>query len=918
MPKTTRSTRSAAIFPATLKALSAAVLLACAASPASHAAGLGKLTVLSSLGQPLHAEIELTAVGKDEGDDLRARLAPVEAYREANVDFNPALMSLRFATERRAGRQFVRITSSQPINEPYIDMLIELDGRNARLLREYTFLLDPADLKLGRPAQIGAGAASRASSSAPAASNATPTATPAAVPAAKRIDDKPAADKYAVKPGDTLTEIAKTVRQENVSLDQMLVALYRGNGSAFTDNNMNRLRAGQILTVPDAGTARAVSDGEAHRIVIAQAADFNSYRSKLAGQVAGAAPERLREGGQTSTGKLTAQVEEPAAAQPLDKLKLSRAGGHGAGQGKAADAEDRVAKDKALAEANSRVQELEKNLRDLQSLLALKNRELAQRQQQADAARNSAQAEKADTPPAVAMTKPNSASVPVAEAAPAVSKPDVSTGSDAASSRGKAAEAAPTPAKAAPVAKAPAAAEPSFFSELADNPMLLPGAGALLAVLGALAVYRGVRRKKQAQPENTVLPESTLKANSLFGSTGGQSVDTNNSMFNSSFSASASQLDANEVDPVAEADVYIAYGRDVQAEEILKESLRTQPERHAVRLKLLEIYANRKDLRSFEIFASELYGMTKGEGGDWKQAAALGLSIDPENPLYAGDTLPEDLAAKAEAITAPTQPLEDVALDTLAVPAAHEMAAPSVDDAEPGVLHLDLGAGLEPSPASPESEAAPKVATSEPAAKEAFDAQLDSLDFDLAGFSGVRTDEEKPEDVASESADAEMPTLNFELPMPNGSASSAAPASGDLDSGDLDVETAIRDDAPALALADASPVVLTSVESHHDDEDDAARAVHLDMAPAAMDFDLSDIKLDLDAPLSDTVAAAPADLGASVPLGTNAEMATKLDLAAAYQEIGDHEGARELLEEVMQGGSPQQVEEARGRLEKMA
>ncbi|MGN6387920.1 MAG: FimV/HubP family polar landmark protein [Burkholderiaceae bacterium] len=904
-----------------MKALSAAVLLACAASPASHAAGLGKLTVLSSLGQPLHAEIELTAVGKDEGDDLRARLAPVEAYREASVDFNPALMSLRFAMERRAGRQFVRVTSSQPINEPYIDMLIELDGRNSRLLREYTFLLDPADLKLGRPAQIGVGAASRASSAAPAASNAASAGIPAAAPAAKRIDDKPAVDKYAVKPGDTLTEIAKTVRQENVSLDQMLVALYRGNGSAFIGNNMNRLRAGQILTVPDAGTARAVSDGEAHRIVIAQAADFNSYRGQLAAQVAGAAPERLREGGQTSTGKVTAQVEEPAAAaQPLDKLKLSRAGGHGAGQGNsAADAEERLAKDKAIAEANSRVQELEKNVRDLQNLLALKNRELAQRQQRADAARNPVQVEKAEAPPAVAMAKPAPTAVPTpdAETAPAAAKPaDASVSSVAAPADVKADAAAGTPKKAAPAVKAPAAAESGFFSELSDNPMLLPGAGALLAALGALAVYRGVRRKKQTEPENTVLPESTLKANSLFGSTGGQSVDTNNSMFNSSFSASASQLDANEVDPVAEADVYIAYGRDVQAEEILKEALRTQPERNAVRLKLLEIYANRKDLRSFEIFASELYGMTKGEGGDWKQASALGLSIDPENPLYAGDALPDELAAKAAAITAPTQPLEEPASDVSDMSAADEAGAPSADDVEPGVLHLDLDADLEPSPTHAESAAMPKAAVSEASAKETFDAQLDSLDFDLAGFSGVRADDEKPADA--ESVDADMPTLNFELPMPNDGGAPASPGSGDLDSGDLGIETAVRDEAPALAVADASPDVLTAVESHHDEEDEAGPAMHLDMAPAAMDFDLSDIKLDLDAPLSDTTAAAPTDVGASLQLGTNAEMATKLDLAAAYQEIGDHEGARELLEEVMQGGSPQQVEEARGRLEKMA
>ena len=97
--------------------------------------------------------------------------------------------------------------------------------------------------------------------------------------------------------------------------------------------------------------------------------------------------------------------------------------------------------------------------------------------------------------------------------------------------------------------------------------------------------------------EDSILTGSSMKANSMFGSTGGQSVDTNNSVFNSNFAPSASQLDANEVDPVAEADVYIAYGRDSQAEEILKEALRTQPDRHAVRVKLIEIYFARKDAK---------------------------------------------------------------------------------------------------------------------------------------------------------------------------------------------------------------------------------------------------------------------------------------------------------------------------------
>eukprot|EP01034_Spumella_vulgaris_P039034 gene39034-biopygen33161 len=165
--------------------------------------------------------------------------------------------------------------------------------------------------------------------------------------------------------------------------------------------------------------------------------------------------------------------------------------------------------------------------------------------------------------------------------------------------------------------------------------------GIALAALLAGAGFILARRRKQEQatvlskPEISVLGDPGAQAQPLIAETGGQSVDTNNSVFNSNFAPSASQLDTNEVDPVAEADVYIAYGRDAQAEEILKEALRTHPERHPVRLKLMEIYANRKDARSFEMQAGELYAMTKGEGEEWQQAAALGLSIDPHNPLYA-------------------------------------------------------------------------------------------------------------------------------------------------------------------------------------------------------------------------------------------------------------------------------------------
>ena len=128
--------------------------------------------------------------------------------------------------------------------------------------------------------------------------------------------------------------------------------------------------------------------------------------------------------------------------------------------------------------------------------------------------------------------------------------------------------------------------------------------------------------------------ESRLQPDSFFGASGGQRVDTNEGTpTGSSMVYSPSQLDAaGDVDPVAEADVYLAYGRDLQAEEILKEALRINPQRVAIHVKLLEIYAKRRDAKAFEQVASEAYSLTHGEGAEWDHICELGQELDPVEP----------------------------------------------------------------------------------------------------------------------------------------------------------------------------------------------------------------------------------------------------------------------------------------------
>ncbi|HEX8884133.1 MAG TPA: FimV/HubP family polar landmark protein [Noviherbaspirillum sp.] len=909
-------------------------------SAGAGAAGLGQLTVLSALGQPLQAEIELTSVSKEEAGNISVRLAPAAAFRQANIEFNPSLANLRFAVEQRGNRQVVRITSSQPMNEPFVDVLLEVSSNGTRLLREYVVLLDPVGSRRAQPAETAPAPA--ATAAAPAARQQASRAAPAP---AQATETAPGGDSYPVKRGDTLAAIAGQVKPEGVSLDQMLVALQRANPNAFVGNNINRLRTGQILSVPSAETARSVSNGEARRIVVAQSADFNNYRNRLASQVAGSATGQ-GEGGQLASGKVTSRVEEQrnTAGESRDRLQVSRSGAPVAG----ADAEERIAQEKALAEANSRVKELEKTVGDLQRLLEIRNRDLAARQNQAAAPAAGEKAVAASDKPAaaaVASAAPAataSAAPPAAEAStpPAATAPTptptptpAADNAAAAAPAAQAAKPAPKPAIPAP----PPPPEPGMLEELTGNPAVLGGSALVLALLAALGITRS-RKAKQAKAASgsSIMPTSTLKTNSLFGAAGGQSVDTNNSVFNSNFSPSASQLDTNEVDPVAEADVYIAYGRDAQAEEILKEALRTQPDRAAVRGKLLEIYAARKDLRAFETTATELFSLTKGEGEEWAQAATLGLSLDPANPLYASARKPSDapdagvaLAAGAGFAAAATasaaaeshgneidfdallnttqQSHQDEALTSSDKAAAEttepQPAAPGLTETSPADSEAPVAStdpvietidvpDLDPAPAaSPTAQPEAAPASPEPASN------LLDFDFDLDSFGkaplptppAAQADDEPAEDAPANSRLMDFKLDDLDLPKPDAAPAGATPSLDD-------------DEFPPLELdVPARPAAATSV---HDES-------------TPMDFDLSGISLDLDPHGGTDAALQDVPTLGETSYSNTAEMATKLDLASAYQEIGDREGARELLEEVIKGGDSEQSEKAKVLLAKL-
>ena len=889
----------------------------------AEAAGLGKITVLSGFGQPLRAEVEVNA-SRAELAGMSARLASPEAFKQAGVEFAGGLTDLRFNVEKRGSGAVVKVTTYRPVVDPFMDILIELTWPSGSVVREYTFLLDP-------PEVAARNAAARSVVAAPEARVVETTRGVAAAPApAARSDvaSRPAGGEarkaeapgtHLVQPGETLRKVAGETRHDGVSLEQMMVGLFRANPKAFIGENMNRMRAGAILNVPDKAAVAAVSPTEAREIFVAQTGEWTRYRQGVASAVA-AAPAKDAGTAQESAGKVTARVEEKVAPadQARDQVKVSPAEvpakGAPGGKSPSAAEEELIAKDQALKEAQERLAMLEKNVGDLQKLVDLKAQKLAELQAQSAAPKEAVPAVPAA--PAKAPEPP-----PVAEPAKPAEPPKV----DAAAKPAEEAKPveAPKPAeppkpveppKPAP-APAPAAADEGLFSD----PLVLAGGGGIVALLAAYLFMRRRREEPDTEPLTTTAPSpSSLGPNSVFRMTGGQSVDTGNMPIQTAeFSQTGpGTIDTDEVDPVAEADVYMAYGRDAQAEEILVEAQRKDPHRLAIQAKLLEIYANRKSLGQFDTLASDLYAQTGGVGPEWEKAAALGAALDPDNPLY---RLGREQAGQAAAAEAGTPGRATVVMPgTLgAMAAAGATAATSETTAESeAALDFDLGepvageavdaagadiASLEFAP----SAATPDIAPAVPAETDfattfigGGEAGGNLLEFEL-GEAPAGTETVVNPQFLNEALNGEMGTETLVAPLiiegleaGPGDTGAAFPA--------MSGEPALADDMAGMSLEYAAP------EGFEISLEEAASGQGALPVP---EFDMTSINLDL--------GAEPATPAVFEPVVDEGEAGTKFALAQAYEEMGDRDQARELLEEVIAEGSGDVVVRAKEMLERL-
>lgn len=675
--------------------LSLAVALAVAGVGSNaYALGFGKIHVKSALGQPLDAEVELTEA---QAANLKAGMASAQVYQDKGLDYNPTVKSVRSSLRRGAnGRMVLHLSSDRPINDPFLDVVLQANDGSSNVIRDFSILLDPpvkakAPVTIVAPVTSGKANASQANrivlpqQDGAMQDTAGETAEKRTTTRAKKRTGQVRSGSVRVHSGETAGRIAMAYRPAHVSLDQMLLALLKANSHAFINGNVNHLKAGVVLKMPTAQQARETSAAEARTIIVAQSEDFRAYRHQLAkSSMVQAAPSSQQSSGKVQTQVLDSKTS-PAVAP--DQLTISNSGTAGKKQAK----EERIAKALEKKDKTNRAEELNKNLADLKNISA----EVAAASSQKGTGKATktdgsplvitapiaAQPKETTPAPAVVVPKP-------VELAPAVSAPKeaetqtiaasapVELASEAQVAASQAASQAELPASAAeelaseasapaqpasvakkePVKPAPEpVAESSFIDDLLANPMML-GGGALVVALGALLVWRKKRQKADAGDDD-FLDSSFSHGDSFFHASGGKSVDTSETgtggseLNQSSMLYSPSQLDAEaDVDPVSEADVYLAYGRDIQAEEILNDAMVKYPERVSIYIKLLEIYEKRRDIKSYAQTAAHVKRLTQASGSDWEAIRAKGSDLDPANPLYA----PASNAGNAKPVEAPS------------------------------------------------------------------------------------------------------------------------------------------------------------------------------------------------------------------------------------------------------------------------
>ena len=843
----------------------------------AQALGLGELTLKSTQNQPLLAEIELLDVKDLTAAEVVPSLAPTEEFTKAGVQRAAFLDDLRFTPViNPEGKSVLRVTSSQPLSEPFVKFLVQVMWPNGRLLRDYSVLLDPAKFS----PQTAAAAA------------ATPTAAPAGSPA-----------QYTTSARDTLWEIAAKARTEG-SVQQTMLAIQALNPDAFINGNINRLKTGQVLRLPDASQSTQLPHAKAVAEVASQNADWRNGRRTvpLAQQL-------------DATGRKAPALATPKEAAGDNLSLVSGQAAKGAGKGAAGDVKqlsDKLAMTqegldasrRENAELKSRMQDLQSQLDKLQRLIELKNDQLAKLQ--------------ADTAPGIDPA----AAIPAQLAAQAADAPeaDIPPATEG------------TPATAVPPAPVDdAQTQERSIQDLLASPLLLGlvGGGAVLLLL-LLMLLLARRRKAQQAAEKHLRMARALEEESDFTA----DLDMPESSFEglevpppsvklapapapapapvvesaapavaaATVAAAAVVAAATQSKPdsdvLDEAEHLITRRQFNEAQELLTSAIEQAPQRSDLRLKLMQVYgelgardafvaqerqliANGKNHAEVEQLKAR-YPAMAAVAAAGIASAALAAELDAQ---FVKDMLQEEPVEEAPV---PAEPVSeafdedfDLSLDDL------EAASPSV--VAPGVSSQAQAATPADDELSFEAVLA-QQAEAQAAQEDLSDFDLDLPDDDLSAPTLADEDLLGLEGELKGLSDAEPPLFDI-----NGVDDLDLPADFDLSLADEEVPVA--PDSFAVELDEVNAELERLSQS-------------LEHPPIAEPF------VDASKFAADDAVEQDEEPEFDFLSGTD-ETATKLDLAQAYIDMGDAEGARDILTEVLGEGNPEQLAEANEMLSRL-
>lgn len=968
----------------------------------AHALGLGELTLKSAQNQPLDAEIELLDVRDLSAADVQPSLAPAEEFAKAGVERPAFLNDLTFTPVLNpAGKSVLKITSSQPLPEPMVKFLVQVMWPQGRLLRDYSVLLDPSRFS-PQAAQAAAGV------------------TPAVSAPAN----------YTTVRRDTLWEIAARSRQGG-SVQQAMLAIQALNPDAFINGNINQLKTGQVLRMPDQQQIQAIPQAQALKEVNEQNIAWREGR-RLGPQAR-----------QLDATRRNAAQPAPSRIAQQDNLKLVAAGNDKALSDKLATTQENLdASRRESDELKSRVSDLQSQLDKLQRLIDLKNDQLARLEAQGSAPA----APVAAAPVIDAQLQANPA--PAAE--PVVTPPPAAV--DTAPEQ----DTAPADAQAAGQGS-------TALDGILGNPLLLALiAGSALLVLLLLLLLLARKRKARQEAEKHMRMARALAEENELGLDrelpqssfdGLDVVPPTVTLAPAVVAASAAAATAAEqvseprvaepepqpkADPfMAEIDDCIAHGRLMQASNLLEPAVEKFPQRSDLRLKLMEVYAHQGDRTGFvmqerqlqanpqnlaaveslksrfpnmlavaAVAAAAAGGAAVASGLDEKFVEEL-MSEEPQpesDDLPADDDLdstfdlslddldgldletPADQAAvqASEQVQEPVQEqpsaeppsLDDLDFDTLLQdnPEAPRAEAPQPESDADAFADLDFDSLLE------EQTAAQAAASAPQADPEPEPPVVDDLDFDslLQEHTAAQAVEPQPEAEPAAEPEPEQPVasdddVDFDALFQDYAATEPqAPAQPEAESGltasadDIDFDALLDEHTKAqsdtsadladfdLSVPDETPTVATENRPPLDIEAELAAfdndlGLEADLPPLELpdDFDLSlpgeddtasknfaaeldnvNAELDKLSASLETPSLEPhftAEDAASLPdegdfdyLAGTDEVATKLDLARAYIDMGDHDGARDILDEVNKEGDQAQRREAAELRSKLA